>query len=154
MEEAQLEATGMNGKLLLFRDIVRIKRTGMVNILTGASKIEKDILISQIASIQFKKAGLLNNGYIELILMHGHERHNNDRDHEIYEDIVSFRPGQQGAFEELREALKMRIAGGPAKAPSKSSTDLDELDKLASLLDRGIITQDEFNRKKKQILGI
>jgi len=32
--------------------------------------------------------------------------------------------------------------------------DLDELEKLASLKDKGIITEEEFNTKKKQILGI
>ena len=62
MEDALMEATGINGKVLLFRDVVRIKRIGVGSFLSGASKIEKDILISQIVSIQFKKAGLLNNG--------------------------------------------------------------------------------------------
>ena len=31
---------------------------------------------------------------------------------------------------------------------------LDDLEKLASLRDRGIITQTEFNQKKRQILGL
>ena len=155
MEEALMEAMGINGKAILYENVLRIKRVGVANFFSGASKTEKDILISQIGSIQFKKAGFLNNGYIELILMHGHEKHESDRDHEIYEDIISFRVGQQEAFEELREALEAKMARGSVSArPSRSASDLDELDKLASLLDRGVITQDEFNRKKKQILGL
>jgi hypothetical protein len=35
-----------------------------------------------------------------------------------------------------------------------ATTDLDELDKLASLRDRGVITEDEFSRKKKHLLGL
>jgi hypothetical protein len=35
-----------------------------------------------------------------------------------------------------------------------ATTDLDELDKLASLRDRRVITEDEFNRKKKQLLDL
>lgn len=36
----------------------------------------------------------------------------------------------------------------------KFSEGVEELEKLAKLLDKGILTQDEFNAKKKQILGI
>jgi hypothetical protein len=155
MEDALMEATGINGKVLLFRDVVRIKRIGVGSFLSGASKIEKDILISQIVSIQFKKAGLLNNGYMEFILMHNHERHDKDSDYEIYDSIVTFRPGQQRAFEAFREALEAKITSGViTRAPSVATTDLDELDKLASLRDRGVITEDEFNRKKKHLLGL
>ena len=155
MEDALMEATGINGKVLLFRDVVRIKRIGVGNVLSGASKVEKDILISQIVSIQFKKAGLLNNGYMEFILMHNHERHDKDSDYEIYDSIVTFRPGQQRAFEAFREALEAKITTGVIpRAPSAATTDLDELDKLASLRDRGVITEDEFNRKKKRLLGL
>ncbi len=154
MEDALMEATGINGKVLLFKDVVRIKRIGVGSVLSGASKVEKDILISQIVSIQFKKAGLFNNGYIEFILLHNHERHNKDSDYEIYDSIVTYRPGQQNAFEAFREALEAKLTSGLNKAPSVATTDLDELDKLASLRDRRVITEDEFNRKKKQLLGL
>ena len=154
MEDALMEATGINGKVLLFKDVVRIKRIGVGNFLSGASKIEKDILISQIASIQFKKAGLFNNGYIEFILMHNHERNDKDSNYEIYDCIVTFRPGQQRAFEAFRETLEAKLTGGLNRAPSVATTDLDELDKLASLRDRRVITEDEFNRKKKQLLDL
>ena len=154
MDDALMEATGINGRVLLFKDVVRIKRIGVGNVLSGASKIEKDILISQIVSIQFKKAGLLNNGYIEFILLHNHERHDKNSEYEIYDSIVTFRPGQQRAFEAFREALEAKLTGGLNKAPSVAATDLDELDKLASLRDRRVITEDEFNRKKKQLLGL
>ena len=112
MEDSLMEATGINGKVLLFKNVVRIKRIGIGSFLSGTSRIEKDILISQIASIQFKKAGLLNNGYIEFILLHNHERHDKDSEYEIYDSIVTFRPGQQRAFEAFREALEAKLTGG------------------------------------------
>jgi len=37
---------------------------------------------------------------------------------------------------------------------NNSSSSLDELEKLANLRDKGIITEDEFNTKKKRLLGI
>jgi hypothetical protein len=33
-------------------------------------------------------------------------------------------------------------------------SEADELEKLAALKDKGILTEEEFNQKKKQILGI
>lgn len=33
-------------------------------------------------------------------------------------------------------------------------SNLEELEKLAELKSKGIITEEEFNKKKKQILGI
>jgi len=34
------------------------------------------------------------------------------------------------------------------------TSSLDELEKLAALKEKGIITEEEFNHKKKQILGM
>lgn len=43
----------------------------------------------------------------------------------------------------------------PEAAPADSSSDyLAELEKLASLRDAGILTDEEFNSKKRQILGL
>ncbi|KRK74146.1 hypothetical protein FD02_GL000741 [Lacticaseibacillus nasuensis JCM 17158] len=36
----------------------------------------------------------------------------------------------------------------------KQTSDLDELKKLKDLLDAGAVTQEEFDAKKKQILGL
>jgi hypothetical protein len=46
-------------------------------------------------------------------------------------------------------------AAEPAPAPVASQPDyVSELERLAQLRDQGIITDDEFEAKKKQILGI
>jgi hypothetical protein len=155
METALIEATGLNAGVMLFKDVVRLQRLGLRNLLSGASRIEKDILISQIISIRFKKAGLLSNGYIELVLMHYHEKTDKEPEDETEDVIVSFRPGQQKAFEAFREMLEAKMTSGAVvRAPTVATTDLDQLEKLASLLDKGIITEEEFSRKKKQLLGL
>ena len=155
MENALMEATGLNVRVLLLQDVVRVQRIGWRNTLSGASRIERDILIRQIVSIQFKKAGLLSNGYMGILLMHYDESHKDENDRDTEDVIISFRPGQQKAFETFREMLEAKIASGPAvRAASPAATDLDQLEKLASLRDRGIISEDEFSRKKKQLLGL
>ena len=42
----------------------------------------------------------------------------------------------------------------PAKNEAPTSSNIDDLVKLKSLLDQGIITQEEFDAKKKEILGL
>jgi hypothetical protein len=42
----------------------------------------------------------------------------------------------------------------PSSEPSKTGSNLDELERLASLRDKGIITEEEFEAKKKQLLGL
>ncbi len=44
----------------------------------------------------------------------------------------------------------MQIANTPQTAVSQA----DELKKFKDLLDNGIITQEEFDQKKKQLLGL
>jgi hypothetical protein len=52
--------------------------------------------------------------------------------------------------EVLRECLANR-SEGPSQS---SSSDVDQIEKLAALLERGLITREEFDKKKQQILGI
>jgi len=58
--------------------------------------------------------------------------------------------------DELSKLLMERqSAGKAAPAPvSEPTSGMDDLKKLKELLDSGIITQEEFDAKKKQILGL
>ena len=38
--------------------------------------------------------------------------------------------------------------------PAQTKSDADELQKLADLKEKGVISEDEFNAKKKQVLGM
>jgi hypothetical protein len=45
----------------------------------------------------------------------------------------------------------------PAKASSTSDNtpdNIDNLEKIANMLEKGILTQDEFDAKKKELLGL
>ena len=64
-----------------------------------------------------------------------------------------FKQQQQSTFEELKNRID-RIRDADQQAPIVQSSPADEIDKLASLKERGIITQEEFDRKKKQLLGL
>ena len=56
------------------------------------------------------------------------------------------------------EAYQLAPPSQPSMgSPSRSSSEispLEELEQLATLRDKGIITEEEFNAKKKQLLGL
>ncbi len=153
MEEVLLEAAGINGRLMLLKSVVRIQRFGMMSFLRGSSRTERDIIISHIKSIRFGRAGLLSRGYIE-ISASDDEGGADDEDSAGADCVVTFKASQQRAFEGFRGALEERMCAGPSRTSTAAASDLDELDKLASLRDRRIITEEEFNHKKKRLLGL
>jgi hypothetical protein len=154
MQEVLMQARGVYRDLELLNDMVRIRRRRVLGLLGPGKKIEKDILISKIVSIRFKKAGILADGYIQFSFEEkGKAAKDSEPDIADDENAVIFRSGHQKAFEAMREAIeqKMSIIRMRARA---GSTDLDELERLAVLRDRKVITEDEFNQKKKQLLGL
>lgn len=54
-----------------------------------------------------------------------------------------------------RSKKQQAAAAAPAPIPAPSTDDsVEQLKKLAELRDQGILTEDEFTAKKKQILGL
>ena len=45
-------------------------------------------------------------------------------------------------------------AAAPAQGATSPGSADDEIEKLAGLLERGILTQEEFDAKKKELLGL
>ncbi len=61
---------------------------------------------------------------------------------------------QQDAYEQGVAAAQQQAAVAPAPAAPAEPDDAAEIQKYAALLGQGLITQEEFEAKKKQILGI
>ena len=53
---------------------------------------------------------------------------------------------------QIKKYIESRVISGTA--PQAALSPMDELKKLKGLLDEGIITQEEFDAKKKQLLGL
>ena len=52
------------------------------------------------------------------------------------------------------QAQAQQMAAAPAPAPSAEDDMYAEIERLADMKNRGLITEEEFDAKKKQILGI
>ena len=151
-EKALMEARGWNGQLYLFENKVRISRKGFLALAAQGLKGDKDIMIKEISSVQFKRVGLTMMGYIQFTFRGGQESKSGWSDAHNDENTVTFIKKQEAAFQKIKEAIeeKMRSTETGGTKPSN----LGELEKLAELKEKGIITEEEFNKKKKQILGL
>lgn len=147
-----LSAKGVNGQIDLFRDKIVIRRKGFRAFMTQGLKGEKDIYLSRISSVQYKKPGLVTNGYLQFTFSGGKETKGGLFDATRDENTVMFTKAQQAAFGALKERIETGL-NTPAAQPVTSSG-LDDLEKLASLRDKGIITAEDFETKKRQILGL
>jgi hypothetical protein len=151
IDEPIIQAKGIQGELTLFADRIRIKRGGVGAFFTHGLAGEKDIFIKDISSVQFKAAGALTNGYIQFAFISGLEAKRGIIQAAQDENTIMFKKKQQPDFEYIRDRIQhMKI---PTNSKSATSN-LDELEKLASLRERGIITEQEFEAKKRQLLNL
>lgn len=118
---------------------------------------EKTFPIRNISSVEVKKPGIMA-GYIQLSIAGGAVRDSSFKitggafDAASDENSVLFTGDK--AFKIALE-IKQHIESfkdGPTATQAVSAA--DEILKLKALLDQGILTADEFNAKKKQLLGI
>jgi hypothetical protein len=132
---------------------ITIKREGAMSFITQGLKGDKEILISQISSIQFKNATNLLNGYIQFAFIGGREAKGGLLEATKDENTVMFMLAQQPEFEQFKLELQNRMDKPPIES-RQSNSNLDDLERLASLRDKKIITDEEFDAKKRQLLGL
>lgn len=150
MSDLIKEARGITGQLLLYDYKIVIKRKGVIAFMNHGLKGDKEIPIRNITAVQFKKAGMIN-GYIQFSIGGSLESKRGIFAAQSDENSVSFNTWQQKPFIEIKEILDEKINRDDTVNPISDS---DEIEKLHNLQEKGIITEEEFQAKKKQILGL
>ncbi len=150
---ASREATGANGSLTVFDDRVRLTKGGWRATLgVGYGAGSKDIAISQITAIQWRDAGAVLVGYIAFSFVGGADRSGGGVSDVVKsENAVTFFRSQQPAFDAIRADIQTRIGAGGARTDGSSSSS-QQLRELARLRDDQVITADEFETKKAELL--
>ncbi len=121
----------------------------------GGIEGDKEIPIGRITSIQFRKADWFTSGHIQFTFPGGKEAEGGALQAVTDENSVMFRPKANDDFLAAKQAIEEQMEATSKPVAAVSSTDgLDQLEKLAALRDKGIISEDEFNAKKRQILGL
>ena len=140
--------------LKVYEDRIMITHSGVLNFFAMGIKGDKTIYYSDLTAVQFKKAGW-TAGHIQFSLLGGRESVGgvfaassdentitiNSKDNEIAEKMVTY------IQEKIKEARSPKVV-------STATSAADEIMKLKNLLEMGIITQEEFDSKKKQLLGL
>ena len=145
---------GINGVLNVYKNKVEIKRKGFVSFVQHGIKGDKTIPIAEIKSIQVKPAKI-NYGYIQFGISGAIENQGALSDARYDENTITFRNQDNQLVKKIKAYLEDVILN--QKAPQNmvvSLSSADELKKFKELLDSGVITQEEFDAKKKQLLGL
>lgn len=133
-------------------NIIITKEAGMFN-----AKRENSILIRNINAVQVKEPTNWTSGYIQFVISGGKAF---DATHTISggafdaagdENSLVFTNEQ--AYE-IALQIKKYVEDYTESNRSATVSTADEIRKLKALLDEGILTQAEFDAKKKQLLGI
>jgi len=149
------KAKGVGGDLELLKNKIRIKRKGGMAFLLHGIKGDKEIFLNQISSIQLKKAGFALNGYIQFAFLGGREAKGGVFQATSDENTIMFRKDNQQDFIEIKNAIEEQIFQFQNQNKNdKTSVGINDLEKLAKLRNEGIITEEEFQAKKRQILNI
>lgn len=154
--ENQNEFKGYNGQLTVTDTKLIIKRKGLLGFISNGSAGDKEIPIKSITAIQFKKASMLTNGQIQFSIQGELGNKGNSLSSVGDENTILFTKKQSESFEmakNLIDKLMVKANETPSQVISQVSP-ADELKKFAELKEQGLITEDEYNVKKKEILGL
>jgi len=116
----------------------------------------KEIDAQALTAIQFKEAGLMINGYIQFVFGGSRESKGGAFDSAKDENSVMFNRNQEQRFRRLKEIVDKARRSSPVNNASTGgvSREVGELERLAALFERGLLTEEEFQAKKRQILGL
>lgn len=140
----------VNDKALTF------KRKGLINLANHGLKGEKTIPIKNITAVQIKKPGL-TNGYIQFGLLGGNESKGGVFAATQDENTIMFAKKHYNDMVELKEHIESILFADNdsttiINTPSEKTIP-EQLKEYKELLVMEIITQEEFDTKKKELLG-
>ncbi|MDR1316034.1 MAG: DUF4429 domain-containing protein [Spirochaetales bacterium] len=152
--EPVFKMKGTSDELEVFEDKLTITPKGVLGLMTKGLQGTKTIPFSSITAIQFKKSGLVS-GYIQFTLHGGKESTGGAFAAATDENSFMF-SGQNEMAEKVRDYIEERVQAIKAlpAAGSDAVSKADEIRKYKALADDGIISMEEFEQKKKQLLGL
>lgn len=160
-DDAVYRVKGARGKHIVIYNnkcVITTKVTIGSIIVQNATDGEKTIYYKDCVGIQFKKSGF-TVGYLQLETSTG--MMNNRGSNFFSENSFTYTPSRVSneKMQEIANFIKKRIdeiktQGDVVQNVVSSISPADELKKFKELLEAGTITQEEFDAKKKQLLGI
>ena len=164
MPQPLFVAHGVNGQLAVYPDRVILARKGLNALMSqGLGRGDKEISLRTLSAIQWRNAGLATLGYIQFTFMGASDLRGGIVAAQTDENSVTFNRRQQREFEQARALIDQHRAALSApqaaaqpmpQAPAQPVSAADELAKWAGLRDSGAITAEDYEAKKRQLLGL
>lgn len=146
---------GINGQVELSDNNVVIKRKGFMAVMSKGFTGDKTIPIKAITAIQVKPASLLSgNGFIKFCYGGSDERRGNLAQAAKDDNAVIFGRKSNKDFEELKSRIEKLIYEPKDNPQSNNISIADEIEKLSRLKNEGIITSEQFEKKKNDLLNM
>lgn len=159
---------GTNGSLVVYEDRVVITRKTIMGFIVQGFTGDRTIPFSNISSIEFRKPSLLANGYIQFIVsgtlpvlaktsIFGTSQESlKDPNTIVLRAFSSNVPVKAEAIYQLilnKIDESAKIEGGKSVVTNDIKLSVaDEIRKFKKLQEEGIISQEDFDRKKQQLL--
>ena len=164
MNECLHEVKSVTGQVLkIYDDHIELTQKGARGVLTQGLQGSKSIYFSDISSVQFKNCGW-TAGFFEFTFSGGIDRKGGSFSGALNDNRFSFGKPTIGAAKKLAKEMETvnndlqrllrEYKSVPAAGGSQQISNADEILKFKQLLDMGTISEEEFEAKKKQLLGI
>ncbi len=163
-KEYEFYSLGMGGKSIIKIDgnTLTISRPGLMSKMSLGFTGDKTVMINQISGVQIKKVGLAR-GYIQFIMAGTKEAKSGIIGGKIDENIVysdSFFKNKNNQINSNFEEIKKYIEefnsnqNGNTTIIQNVKSPVEQVKELKELLDMGAISQEEFDKKKKELLNL
>ena len=138
--------------------ILTFMATGSIlsNIAKGGANGAKRINFADITSVQFKEPAGMSVGFIQFAFPGSGESKAGVIDAINDENSIPVQPSDLVLARQIVDYIETRRSEmrAPAVTVTQQVSVADEIKKFKELMDMGVITQEEFDAKKKQLLGL
>lgn len=152
-QQTLLKLEAYNGTVYVYEDRVVIKRKGIFSLTAGK---ENSMPFTTISGVKFMEGNAITKGHIKFLIKGIADMRSvsfgSVSDSDRY--AVLFSKKQNDSALSIKNYVEERLAIINNSSIHNSLSSADELKKYKELLDANIITQEEFNAKKEQLLGI
>lgn len=147
---------GIGGQLIIEENFAIIERKGALGFLSKGFSGSKRIPIKSITSVQLKDGGMMTNGYIQFGVLGGREKTGGLFNASQDENTVMFYYKNNDLANKIREYIETIILEKQNNNQTivNEVSNADEILKYKKLYDEGILTETEFNLKKKELLNL
>jgi hypothetical protein len=150
---AALSTKGVNGQVVIDGDWLTIERKGFFG-RVGHAKGDRRIPLGSITAVQVRPAGGFANGFIRFTVPGSPELKGGLQNATKDENAVIFNKKQAEEFEQLRKTVEDYISARQQGSTRPPEADIPaQIEKLGKLRDQGLITAEEFEEKKDELLA-